>query len=298
MLGEFTGHNGARGIRTAVVLGHGTESFRLVRGAVASALLPIHDTIDDALSWHPTPQAGRDPDEILAEQLAALTRVLLDATTLEQVLRQIAAAATVLVPHAEVVSVTLRDPAGQFFTPVETHGVATELDRAQYEAGTGPCVDAARPDGPAYVLDQDLATTSAWPRFSTVAARHGLGSVLSTALHPSPAPVTLDGALNIYSHRNGITADDRHRALLLATHASLALARSHVAEVAQLEAAHLRDAIASRDVIGQAKGILMARQGLTAEEAFELLRRTSQDINVKLADVAATLVARRDELSV
>lgn len=297
MLGEFARRNSEQGVRSAAVLGRETEAHRIMCTAVPPSLLPVHQAVDDVLAWQPAPVAGSGSDEVLGEQLAALTRVLLDADNLEQILRQIAAAATVLVPHAEVVSLTLRDPAGHFFTPVETHGVATELDHAQYETGQGPCVDAARPDGPAYVLDQDLSTTSAWPRFSATATRHGLGSVLSTALHPLPEPVALDGALNIYSHRDGITGDDRHRALLLATHASLALARSHVAEAGKLEATHLRGAIASRDVIGQAKGILMARQGLTADQAFDLLRRTSQDINVKVADVATTLIDRHTELN-
>ncbi|WP_236808825.1 ANTAR domain-containing protein [Amycolatopsis albispora] len=293
MLGEFARRNAKQDIRSAAVLGRGTAAGRLVASTVGPDLLPVHDTVDAVVRGH-LPESPKSM-EGLDDQLAALTRMLLDASTLEQVLRQVAAATTVLIPHAEVVSVTLRDPAGRFFTPVETDGVATELDRTQYETGTGPCVDVARPDGPGYVVEQDLATTSAWPQFAEAATRNGLGSVLSTTLQPSPEPVALGGALNIYSHRDGITGDDRHRALLLATHASLAIARSQVAELAAIEAAHLRTAVEARDVIGQAKGILMARQGLTADEAFDLLRRTSQDVNVKLADIAAALVGHCGE---
>ncbi|WP_438860696.1 ANTAR domain-containing response regulator [Amycolatopsis solani] len=232
------------------------------------------------------------PGDGLGEQLAALTRVLLDAATVEQALRQVASAAVVVIPHSELVSVTVRDQAGRYSTPFQTGAVAAELDRAQYEAGRGPCVDAARPDGPGYTLAQDLSGTTPWPQFAAAATRHGFGSVLSTALQPAGEPAAIRGALNVYSHRDGITEDDRHRALLLATHGSLALARSQAAEVAELRDAHLHRAIESRDVIGQAKGILMARQGLTAERAFEVLRRTSQDLNVKLADIATTLVDR------
>jgi AmiR/NasT family two-component response regulator len=64
----------------------------------------------------------------------------------------------------------------------------------------------------------------------------------------------------------------------------------------QLQATHLQKAIESRDVIGQAKGIIMARRGVSADEAFDLLRRTSQDLNVKLADLARTLSARHEEI--
>ncbi|MDT7798847.1 MAG: hypothetical protein QOI78_2280, partial [Actinomycetota bacterium] len=64
----------------------------------------------------------------------------------------------------------------------------------------------------------------------------------------------------------------------------------------ELEATHLRKAVESRDVIGQAKGILMQRRGITADEAFDVLRRASQELNVKLADLARTLADRHTEL--
>ncbi|RSD21495.1 ANTAR domain-containing protein [Amycolatopsis eburnea] len=252
----------------------------------------MYPTTDAALAARPSPER---PADDLGDQLAALTRVLLDAATVEQALRQVASAAVVVIPHSELVSITLREQAGRFFTPIETDAVALELDRVQYEAGGGPCVDAARPEGPGYSLVQDLSGGTPWPQFAAVATRHGFGSVLSTALQPAGEPAAVRGALNVYSHREGITEDDRHRALLLATHGSLALARTRTAEVAELQHTHLRRAIESRDVIGQAKGILMARQGLTAEQAFQVLRRTSQDLNVKLADIATTLVDRHTE---
>lgn len=149
----------------------------------------------------------------------------------------------------------------------------------------------------AFALEQDLARTTSWPQFAAVATAHGLGAVLSTALLPPSGPAAVSGALNIYAHRGGITDADRHRALLLATHASLALQHARSVEVAELEQASLRRAIASRDVIGQAKGILMARQGLDADAAFDLLRRTSQQLNVKLADIAAGLVGNHSALA-
>ena len=81
-----------------------------------------------------------------------------------------------------------------------------------------------------------------------------------------------------------------------ATHDSLALARTNAVTRGELQAAQLREALDSRDAIGQAKGILMARRGISAEEAFEVLRRTSQDVNVKLRDLADTVTARRAEI--
>ncbi len=84
--------------------------------------------------------------------------------------------------------------------------------------------------------------------------------------------------------------------MILAAHASTALAGTVVATTAELETTQLRQALQSRDVIGQAKGILMERRGISADEAFDVLRRASQSLNIKLTTVAQTLVDRRAEI--
>jgi GAF domain-containing protein len=211
-------------------------------------------------------------------------------------LRRVVGAARSIVPGADLVSVTLRDPAGVFFTPVETSAVAGTLDRVQYRTGQGPCLDAARSDGPAYAASDDLATEVRWPHFVEAAAEHGVAAVLSTDLH-THGPVAVGGALNLYSTKaRGLDDHDRHAALLLATHASLALAHTVATERAMLHNQNLHRASESRDVIGQAKGILMARQGMTADEAFEVLSHTSQNLNMKLVDLARTLARHPDSL--
>jgi len=234
----------------------------------------------------------------LSRQFAELTRTLLDGTpTVGGVLRLVVGAASAIVPDADLVSVTLRGPDGTFHTPVETDPVAVRLDRLQYDHGEGPCVESARPDGPAIGWSQDLARDARWPSFGPAAARHGYHSVLATALLPDARPPRQSGALNIYSSRPGaFDAQAVDLALLLATHASLALAHTQAVTAAELATAHLRRALDSRDVIGQAKGILMQRRGISADEAFDVLRRTSQDLNVKLADLARTLATRHTEV--
>jgi anti-anti-sigma regulatory factor len=284
-LGEFAVRRRQDGVYPAALLGPDAVTARILRTSLPAGLLPVHAGVDEALAVAPTPSGERR----LGDRLVALTRALLGATSAGQALQQVVAAATVVVPHARLVSITLRDPAGRYFTPVEIPGTAAELDEVQYRTASGPCLDAARPGGPGYVLAQDLTHDPAWPRFAEVATAHGLGAVLATGLLPARR-AGFGGALNVYAHRDGITGTDRHRALLLATHASLALQHVHRAEIAELERTHLHRALASRDVIGQAKGILMARHGIDADAAFHLLRRTSQDLNIKLADVAATLV--------
>jgi GAF domain-containing protein len=233
----------------------------------------------------------------LAQQFTALTHSLLDVTTVEDVLRQVVRAATELLPAADLVSVTLRDPDGRFYTPVRTDPVADRLDELQYEFDEGPCHDAAIPDGPAMARSPDLGDTDLWPKWAPAASALGAGAVLSTALLPNAIPPQRSGALNIYSRRpHGLDDVDVDQALLLATHASLALARTEAVTRAELQESQLRQAIDSRDVIGQAKGIIMARRGVPAGEAFEILRRTSQQLNVKLVELAKNLAAHHTKL--
>lgn len=235
--------------------------------------------------------------ESLVPQFGELTRVLLDAVTVAEVLDRLTNVAVDLVPAADLASVTLRAPDGTYHTPMLTDPLAERLDQIQYDTGEGPCVEAARDPGPASSVCGDLATSLEWPRFGPAAAALGMRSVLAVALLPDARPPQLTGALNLYSReRGGLTTADRDIALLLATHGSLALATTQALTAAELHAAQLRAAIESRDIIGQAKGILMHRRGLTSDEAFELLRRTSQDMNVKLADLARTLATRHLEL--
>ncbi|MGW4485205.1 GAF and ANTAR domain-containing protein [Amycolatopsis sp. NPDC004368] len=244
-----------------------------------------------------TPVAGDRFAAGLGDEFAELTRALLRATTIGGVLQHLVATAVRVIPAASVVSVTLRAPDGLFYTPIETDPVATELDQVQYHTGEGPCLDAARPDGPAHAETQDLAHEPAWPRFGPIAAARGMGSMFAVALLPDAREPQLAGALNVYAREAGaLTAADRDLALLLATHGSLALANTSAVTAAELDKAHLRKAIDSRDVIGQAKGILMQRRGISADEAFDLLRRISQDLNVKLAVLAETLTTRHTEL--
>jgi hypothetical protein len=243
---------------------------------------------------HPLGNPGPSP---LVVQFAVLTRRLLDAATVADVLEQVVSAAHRVIPGADLVSVTLRSPDGAFFTPVETGPLATELDHVQYDTGEGPCVDAARRTGPGHIRSDDLATEPAWPTFGPIAAQRGFTAVLSTTLLPDAAPPRLTGALNIYArHPATLHPHAAETALLLATHASLALAGTQAVELAALREAQLHQAIESRDVIGQAKGILMNRQGISADDAFDLLRRTSQHLNIKLAALAATLTTHHTEL--
>ncbi|WP_063695835.1 ANTAR domain-containing protein [Amycolatopsis orientalis] len=236
-----------------------------------------------------------EPDA--AGRFESLSKALLSATSVAEVLRLVVEATATAVAGADWVSVTVLDAGGRFSTAARTGKTAADLDRIQYRAGEGPCVEAARPDGPGYVASADLALETRWPRFAAAAREHGCRAAFSTELPAAPGLDRAAGALTVYSRRpEPLSETDRRIALLLATHASLALANTHLRKTAERRHAEFRRAVDSRDVIGQAKGILMNREGLTADEAFDLLRRTSQDLNVKLVELARTITRRHGEL--
>ncbi|HEX7301291.1 ANTAR domain-containing protein [Lentzea sp.] len=291
---SFATAQAARGVRSVLLVEPAGAVSRVLETADPDGALPRFAGLEDALlGTLPATDVGVDD---LVPEFEVLTRSLLTTTTVAGALRQVVNAARHLVPAAAVVSVTLRAPDGTYTTPAETDHVATALDVVQYRTGRGPCLQAARLDGPGYAVSPDLGTEQRWPEFAAAAVEHGLTGVLSTELL-SPTNKVVSGALNIYTrHHDTITDTDRHTALLLATHASLALAHLRSAEVADLQGTQMRQAIGTRDIIGQAKGILMNRQGITADQAFALLRETSQQLNVKLVEVATTLVARHGEL--
>ncbi|MFI7674153.1 ANTAR domain-containing protein [Actinophytocola sp. NPDC049390] len=285
-----------RGVPSKVVVGPLSAAGRSLRAGELPSGLEMFDDLAGALQVVGEASPIDPAEDAFAEQLASLTRVLVGASTVGVALHRIVDAARTIVPGADLVSVTLRDRGGAFFTPVETDALAGALDEVQYRTGQGPCLDAARPEGPGFAASDDLTVEDRWPRFAQEASIHGLAAVLSTDLH-IPLNTALGGALNIYSERTaGLDHQDRHTALLLASHASLALAYASAVELSEVRERHLRRAIDTRDVIGQAKGILMGRRGMTADEAFEVLRRTSQDLNVKLVGLARTLTEHPDGL--
>lgn len=244
---------------------------------------------------HPAGAVTASP---LARQFEQLARSLLTADTVAGVLTDVVRATVEVLPDADLVSMTLRSSDGELHTPVESDPVGSELDELQNQHREGPCFDAARLPALAYTHSPDLSATPQWPRFGAAAAARGYRSVLSTPLLPDMTPPRLSGALNVYSRAPDRLDDEESldRALLLATHASLAVANTEAVRLAELRETQLRRALDTRDVIGQAKGILMRSRGISAEEAFDLLRRTSQDLNIKLATLAETLTTRHTEL--
>jgi ANTAR domain len=232
----------------------------------------------------------------LAREFVDLAAKLVGEATVRGVLQRVVEATRSAVQGADLVSVTLRAPSG-FHTPVETDPVATELDEVQYRLDEGPCVEATRMAGLGMTYCSDLGNCPEFPRFGRAAVGMGVGSILAVGMFPHGGDAPRMGALNIYSHEvGGLDERDREIALVLAAHASTALAATMACTAADLEAAQLREALNTRDIIGQAKGILMERRRISADEAFDLLRSASQSLNMKLTKVAQTFVGRRADI--
>lgn len=176
-------------------------------------------------------------------------------------------------------SVTLVKTTGGAETTATSCELIEQADELQYQFDEGPCLRAAEQGG-AYLI-VDTATDARWPVWGPAVAAMGLRSVLSIHLFTDARVL---GALNLYYEDITEFADDEvETAKVVAAHASVALARIRSER-------DLWRAIDSRHLIGQAQGILMERFRLTPERAFAVLRRHSQQHNIKLHEIASTLV--------
>jgi hypothetical protein len=169
--------------------------------------------------------------------------------------------------------------------PLSSDPRADQLETLQRQTGQGPSIDAVR-EGIA-VYASDFSTEGRWPAFVAGAQEQGIRSHLAAPFLTNVGP----GALDLYaSSPQAFGVGDRGRALLLAAMAGLAVTSARAHEDEERRAANLHAALATREAIGQAQGILMEREHVTPERAFDILRRASQHLNVKLRDIAQNLI--------
>jgi GAF domain-containing protein len=227
---------------------------------------------------------GGAPEDA-AGDFTELQRALLGIQSIEQFLREVAVLATRLVPEGLSCGMTMRR-GGPPVTVACSDELATQVDEVQYQLGDGPCLHAMRQGCLVHI--KDTAKGASWPRFAAKAAARGIGSCLALPLVADGKPV---GALNLYARAAGaFGAGETRRAERLAENASGALSLAlRLTSYAAL-ADQLRSSLASRTVIDQALGVIMAQERCTQARAFDLLRCASQNRNVKLRDIAAAIV--------
>lgn len=224
-----------------------------------------------------------EPDELLAE--ATGFSVLPDGRS-DDVLQSITGLSVAVIEGCDAASLSIAG-AGGVTTRAATGPLAVVLDEIQYRTGEGPSLDAmttgalSRPGLP--------GIEPRWPSFWSESQARGLQATLAAPVRVEELVV---GSLNLYACSSpfALTEQDELLGVLLASHAAMALAAEQAADHHAVVVDQLNQALASRDLIGQAKGILMAREGCDAEQAFDMLRRASQRLNQKLRDVAEGIV--------
>lgn len=225
----------------------------------------------------------------LADTLSALARVVLSEETLDAVLATIVGLAVSAIPDVcgASVSVARND---RFFTAIGSSDLIRDLDALQYATDNGPCVEATRTGRRQH--EQGGALQERWGTFGAAALAAGITSMLSVPLHAGDRTV---GALNLYStSAHAFGRAPAELASVFAHHAAAVLSNATAYADAASANTHLQEALRTRQVIGQAMGIIMAREGCTSADAFEVLRRASQQANVKLRVVAEGLVRSID----
>lgn len=257
------------------------ENRRL--SAAESRRIAAQDHARAAASWGPQAYGP-----MLVASFSELARELFASEDLTGALPQVLKFAVGAIAGCDSASITLWRHERVIDT-ITSNAVAAELDDIQFGTGLGPALDALRSNGAVYV--PHLADSRQWPVFSDTAAQLGVASALCHGMFVrQPAQWSALGTFSLY----GATADafsdeDQEFCSILAAYAAVAVAvASRRDEVDRREAA-LHRGLSTRDVIGQAKGILMERQRLSAGEAFDVLRRASQLLNRKLTDVAQHL---------
>jgi len=224
-------------------------------------------------------------DEEYYDALTHAARTINQARTPEETLQTIAEAALRSIPSMDHVGVSVLDRNGNPETKAATSELVMELDSLQYSLDEGPCVDSLMHGAPV-VSAPNIRNSKRWPRYRPAAVELGLKAQLAVKLYLDGHGTV--GGLNMYATESGdIDPQAPGIADLFATHAALALGRAR-------EVDSLHQALRTREVIGQAVGLLMQRYELDPDGAFSFLVRSSSHSNVKVRDIAIRMVEEHE----
>lgn len=216
----------------------------------------------------------------LAAVMDRVAQHLNESVPLDQVLDRIVQTAVDTIPGVKYAGISLWRSGARFETLASTHQLVLDLDELQYALEEGPCIDAMRDHTKIWV--EDLSVETRWPKYGPRAVALGVVSHLGLELFTEDNTI---GGLNLYADApHAFDRDTPVIAHLFVTHAAHAMGKA-------MKQQQLNESISSRTVIGQAMGIVMERYTLDDDRAFSFLKRTSQDSNTKLVDVAQQIVA-------
>ena len=224
------------------------------------------------------------PNHDLAQRMAELARATAPPRDVKEVLAGVTAAATESIPGTDTCGVLLIGKGGKFESLFGTSDLIYKLDALQEACGEGPCIEAALNE--LIVRTDDFTTERRWPKYSRAVAELGVRSGLSFKLYTSSSTA---GALNLFGLQPGaFDAQSEVIGSVLAAHAASAIIASRHGE-------QLESALTTRDIIGQAKGVIMERFKVDAMRAFEMLRELSQTTNTRLVEIAVRVIDSRGD---
>ena len=221
-------------------------------------------------------------DRLLGERLAdAVREMQAQRDDVDDTLDAITRVAIATVPGAQHAGISLITAKGRITSCAPTSPLTRKLDELQEELGAGPCVQALRTDE--FVRVDDVANDPRWPTFARRASELGVASIMAFQLYTHEENL---GALNLYAETAGAFGTDSYDVgIALATNAGIAVLDAQ-------RQSQWHSALISRDLIGQAKGMLMERYKIDAVQAFALLTRLSQDSNTPVAVIARSIAHR------
>jgi transcriptional regulator with GAF, ATPase, and Fis domain len=245
-----------------------------------------HASHETALSWHPGSAA--DPERLDHEShdcavlstIAELVSAFVRGAGIEETLTKLTSASVALVPGAEFAKISLIGN-GHLRSITATSELIALLDGAQQAAGQGPCLDAVHTQKTIYC--SDLRTDVRWPQFARAATTAGVHRVLSC---PLDMPGVNGATLTLFGSQPGAFGRGSAAiAAMLADHAAIALFTAE-------RERRFRTALATRDIIGQAKGMLMERFDVDSARAFAMLKTISQQTSTPVRQLATSLIDR------
>jgi GAF domain-containing protein len=218
----------------------------------------------------------------LARRMAELARASAAPRSVDDVLAGVTATAMELIPGTDSAGVLLVGRGGKFESLAGTSDLPHQLDELQMTFNQGPCVEAALDE--VIVRTDDFRSEPRWQKYSPAVVEIGVLSGLSIKLYTADRTA---GALNLFAFKpHAFDAQDETTGVVLAAHAAAAILASRQGE-------QLESALSTRDRIGQAKGIIMERFGVNDVQAFDMLRKLSQDSNTRLTDIAQRVIETR-----
>ncbi|MGK2880449.1 MAG: ANTAR domain-containing response regulator [Mycobacterium sp.] len=251
--------------------------------------LPVHfsdDADEEAADVLLTAAAkGQISAAMVGDMLVSAGRSIIDEDDLLTLLQRVAEIGHEVIDGADSTGITI-DLGGRTYTAVHTDDRTLRVDVAQYDAGDGPCLHAARTRTTVVVDAEDAAAR--WPGFAAAAAEQGIHSFLAA---PLLTPDRTLGSFNLYG-RTRASFDTLDADILDLLTATVSRTIGDFARFASARdvAESIQHALGTRAPIEQAKGMLMAIHGITADQAFDRLRKKSQDTNTRLHTVAVNFI--------